>query len=556
MTERVLRGVGTAAKWIVPTVGALVVLTLALVAILLLGGGSEPTVASPAPRFVDETQASGIAQVYDGDWTFYVGGGVAAFDCNEDALPDLYIAGGENRAGLYVNGSDAGGGLMFTDATDENTGLDRVTGAYPIDIDSDGIGDLVILRNGPNAVLRGTGGCSFEQAPDSWNITADDAWTTAFSATWEQGNEFPTLAFGNYVLLDDRGFQNGDCFDNALLRPVGSRYEDVTGLVPGWCTLSMLFSDWSRTGQRDLRVSNDRHYYRNGEEQLWAMPPGAEPYLYGEADGWRSIQIFGMGIASHDTDGDRLPEVFLTSQGDNKLQTLAVSPSRPDYTDIAIRSGVTAHRPYTGGDVMPSTAWHPAFRDVNNDGFIDLYISKGNVDADPGYATADPNNLLLGQADGTFTESAEEAGLVTFSKTRGAALVDLNLDGFLDLVEVNREENVRVWRNTGASAAEFSGSAHWLMVSLAQPAPNRDAIGAWIEVRIGDHLMSHEVTVGGGHVSGELGPVHFGLGSSSAAEVRVIWPDGLTGDWITVEADRVATVLRGSPDRVVENEGR
>ena len=51
-----------------------------------------------------------------------------------------------------------------------------------------------------------------------------------------------------------------------------------------------------------------------------------------------------------------------------------------------------------------------------------------------------------------------------------------------------------------------------------QPGANRDAIGGWIEVRAGDKTQLRELTVGGGHVSGQLGPIHFGLGT--AAERR------------------------------------
>jgi hypothetical protein len=423
-----------------------------------------------------------------------------------------------------------------------------VTGAYPLDIDSDGKVDLVVLRNGPNVVLRGLGSCEFEAANDTWGIEVGDAWTTAFSATWEQDNTFPTLAFGNYVLLDENGRQNGDCYDNVLQRPTDDGYSAPIPLSPGWCSLSMLFSDWSRTGQRDLRISNDRHYYRDGEEQLWRLSPGTEPSLYTESDGWNKLQIWGMGIASQDTNGDAYPEIFLTSQGDNKLQTLSGDGTEPEFSDIAIRSGVTAHRPYTGGDIMPSTAWHPEFEDLNNDGFIDLYISKGNVDSDPGFAMADPNNLLIGQPDGTFTESAEQAGIVTFSSTRGAALVDLNLDGWLDLVEVNREENVRLWLGSGVGGDSSAQDAHWLGVSLEQPAQNRQAIGSWIEVRTGDYRMEREVTVGGGHVSGHLGPTHFGLGPARNAEIRVIWPDGESTEWIDVGADQFVTVVRGETE--------
>ena len=55
---------------------------------------------------------------------------------------------------------------------------------------------------------------------------------------------------------------------------------------------------------------------------------------------------------------------------------------------------------------------------VNNDGFTDLFISKGNVDSMPEYAAADPNNLLLGQPDGTFVEGAVDAGIVHYDRSR------------------------------------------------------------------------------------------------------------------------------------------
>ena len=130
----------------------------------------------------------------------------------------------------------------------------------------------------------------------------------------------PTLAVGMYVELDEEGRQNGDCSDNLMFRPNGATYTDPTLLSPGWCTLSVLFSDWDRSGRRDLRIANDKHYYRDGEEQLWRIDEGEPPRLYTREDGWNKIQIWGMGIASHDVTGDGLPEVFLTSQGDNKFQ--------------------------------------------------------------------------------------------------------------------------------------------------------------------------------------------------------------------------------------------
>jgi hypothetical protein len=309
----------------------------------------------------------------------------------------------------------------------------------------------------------------------------------------------------------------------------------------------VLFSDWGRTGERDLRVANDRHYYIDGSEQMWRIVPGEAPRLYTEADGWHPLQIWGMGIASQDVTGDGKPEVFITSQGDNKLQTLDDGATGPSYHDIAVDRGVTAAQPYTGGDVLPSTAWNPAFADVNNDGNIDLFVTKGNVEGQVDQAQRDPSNLLIGRNDGTFVEGAVAAGVVAYERARGAVLVDLNLDGLLDLVVVNREANVTVRRNVGrGDAAKPVAMGHWLAVRLQQPAPNSEAVGAWLAVKAGGQTIEREITVGGGHASGEIGWIHVGLGSAENVEVRVQWPDGEVGPWITVAADQFVEVARGA----------
>ncbi len=534
--------------------GVIAVLAAAVVVwvVASLLRADPPPVANGAPRFVEQASGAGIDHAYDGEFTFFVGGGVAAFDCDDDGYSDLFFAGGVNAAALYRNESDRGGELRFTEVEDPLVKLTDVVGAYPLNIDGDDHTDLVVLRLGENVILRGVGDCGFERANEDWAIDGGGDWTAGFSATWEAENTLPTLAFGNYLELDDNGANTWECADNELVRPDASSYSAAIALAPGWCTLSILFSDWDRSGRRDLRMANDRHYYREGEEQLWRFEPGEPPVLYTDADGWKSMQIWGMGIASYDVTGDRRPEVFLTSQGDNKLQTLDDSATGPSYVDIAIRRGVTAHRPHTGDEVLPSTAWHPEFQDVNNDGFIDLYISKGNVEAMVEYAADDPSNLLLGQVDGTFEEAAVEAGIANFARSRGAALVDLNLDGLLDLVEVNRREPVTVWRNVGSGTApEPEPIGNWAAIRLRQDGGNVDAVGAWIEVRLGDRVVEREVTVGGGHAGGQLGWIHFGLGDRTRADIRVHWPDGATGEWMELDADTFAIIARGESEPLV-----
>lgn len=527
---------------------------VAIVAVIgvLAGTLADGRTAHDPPRFADEAPTAGIDHAYAGGFSYLVGGGVAAFDCDGDGRQDLYLAGGAAPAALYRNRSPVGGGLRFRVVPATSTDLLDVTGAYPLDIDGDGLTDLAVLRIGENVLLRGTGDCRFERANEEWSFDGGDAWSAAFSATWEAGAALPTLAIGNYLALPLDSSAPPMCEHGELVRPAagGEGYGVAIPLTPAYCPLSMLFSDWDRSGRRDLRVSNDRHYYgeaSDGQEQLWRVAPGERPRLYTAADGWQTLKVWGMGIASYDLTGDGYPEVYLTSQGDNKLQSLTDGPSRPTYRDIALSRGVTATRPYAGDTTLPSTAWHDEFADVNNDGRADLFVAKGNVDAMADFASRDPSDLLVQQPDGTFVEGAQSAGIVSFASARGAALVDFNLDGLLDLVVVNRNESVGLWRNLGlGTATEPVPMGNWISLRLDQPAPNADAIGAWIEVTADGMTSRREVTIGGGHAGGQLGWIHVGIGSAAEAQVSVTWPDGERSPPLTVAANGFALIPRGA----------
>ncbi|WP_127996229.1 CRTAC1 family protein [Piscinibacter defluvii] len=525
----------------------------ALAALALAAPGLALAQSPAVPRFVEETDAAGLQSRFDGDWEYTVGGGVAAFDCDGSGLPSLFVAGGANRSKFYRNKSARGGPLRLAA---ERAGLELTStlGAYPVDLDGDGVLDLVVLRVGETLLMRGLGDCRFERANERWGFQGGNQWTTAFAAAWLGSDARPTLAFGTYVDRARQDFPWGNCTDNLLLRPAPGEalaYEAPLPLRPGHCALGMLFSDWNRSGMPALRITNDREYYKGGHEQLWHIEPGAAPRLFTAAEGWKPLQIWGMGIASADLDGSGYPAYFLTSMADNKLQVLSSGPGRPEYKDIAFASGVTAHRPHAGGDVHPSTAWHAQFADVNNDGRSDLFIVKGNVGNMPDFAMLDPSNLLLGAGRGRFVESAIEAGLQNYQRGRGGLLVDLNADGLLDAVIVNRWDRARLWRNVGAGTASAPKPlGHWLQVRLRQDGGNRDAVGAWLEVEAGGRVQRCEQVVGGGHVSGQLGALHMGLGEATSARVRVLWPGAKPGDaaltspWYEAAADRLYVLDR------------
>lgn len=481
-----------------------------LAGLALLAGGAQAQV-------FQDLSSTLPAHSYVGGWEHLVGGGVAVFDCNGDDLPELLAAGGTNPM-LFLRNH---GAMRFTAGSFPT--LTDATGAYPLDIDGDGHLDLFILRAGPDVVLRGGPDCAFQDVTEAWGLPQEDRWSTAFTAWWE--GDRPTLAIGHYVDRTDPDGPFEACDSNMLLVPDNTGWQPRT-LEPGFCALSMLAARDAR-GRPTLRISNDRHYYvRGGHEQMWDI---AEARFLTEADGWPRVSLWGMGIASRDLNGDGRDEVMLTSMADQLLQI-----AQPDgtYAAAPYSIGTYATTPHDGSDGRPSTGWHAQFGDVDNDGLPDLFIAKGNVDQMPTNAMHDPNDLLMQQADGTFAQRATQAGVATRERARGAALADLDLDGRLDLVVVNRRAPLELYRNV------TPGTGHWLAVDLRQPSGNTRAVGARVTVAAGGRSQMQEVTVGGGHAGGQALPLHFGLGTADEVRVRVEWPDGTVTEALT-PPDRV-----------------
>ena len=150
----------------------------------------------------------------------------------------------------------------------------------------------------------------------------------------------------------------------------------------------------------------------------------------------------------------------------------------------------------------------------------------------------DPNNLLIQNENGIFSEHGKTAGIASFHRARGAALADFNNDGLLDLAVVNRVAPLEVYRNVSTDAG------NWLSVQLRQSGANTQAIGAWIELLDDLGLQARELNVGGGHAGDNAGPQHFGLDQTTDPMLRVIWPDGTMSDWIDARANQRLLITR------------
>ncbi len=334
------------------SVGAAVVI-IALVLIGALGAsrallGDATAGALGAPRFVDETVASGLDHRLDDGYTASIGGGVAVLDCDDDGSPGP-LPCGWCQPGCPVPERQRGGRSApvqgHRGSAPRRGGRN---GAYPIDIDGDGHVDLAVLRVGGIDLLRGLGDCRFERANDAWSFAGPGGWATAFSATWEASDRMPTLAIGKYLRLDASGEPTFECDRNVLFRPAttGTGFGPAIPLDPGYCALSMLFSDWDGSGRRDLRVSNDRQYYdfEHGEEQLWRMLPDRQPRLYGAGRRLGADADLGHGDREPGRDRGRPARGLPDQPGRQQAPDAA---GRTDPTDLS------RHRAQARGDRHP-----------------------------------------------------------------------------------------------------------------------------------------------------------------------------------------------------------
>ena len=228
---------------------------------VLLSAPSAAQTTPPVARFVEETNLAGLQARFEGEAEFMVGSGVPDFDCDGDGLPEVYVTAGVSKVKFYGNRNARGGPIKLAE---DRSGLEltHAIAAYTLDFDCDGNIDLLALRVGEGQFFQGFGNCRFKRANDSWRLRSGNSWHMAFAATGERGEMWPTLAIGTYLDHGRPVFPWGSCTPRMLISPAtsGPGFAEPLPLALGHCALSMLFSDWSLTGEPALRVSNDREY--------------------------------------------------------------------------------------------------------------------------------------------------------------------------------------------------------------------------------------------------------------------------------------------------------
>jgi hypothetical protein len=496
-----------------------------------------PDIAADLGLDVDDLAGGSIAEDFDGD---------GDLDIMASAM------GLASPLRLFLNNGDG----SFTEVSKE-AGLEGETGGLNIvetDYDNDGRPDVFVLRGGwmgeggiyPRSLLHNEGDGTFKDVTEqagllsfrptqtaTWFDYDNDGWLDVYVGN-ESGQDRPHP--------NELYHGNGDGTFTEVAHRCGV---DAVGFVKG-----VTSGDYNNDGRPDLYVSvrgADKLLYRNdgpGPEGGWRFTEVAhaagviEPHFsfptwffdY-DNDGWEDLFISGYMIKDV---GDIAADVLGRP---NKGEQLRLYRNNGDGTFADVTKG--AHLDHV------LQAMGSNYGDLDNDGWLDIYLGTGN----PDLGTLIPDRVFRNDGGRVFRDVTTSGGFGHLQKGHGVSFADFDNDGDEDIYHVVG----------GAFEADHFRNAffenpghghHFLVLKLEGVKANRAAIGARLRVVVttpsGERSLHRTVRTGGSFGGSPLRQA-IGLGDATGVvRVEIGWPG----------AEGIQTVTGLEPDhRYVVRQG-
>ena len=541
------------------------------------GAKSTRCSGRPIPQLEDITAKSGITFSHTADPSKkYIvesmSGGVILFDYDHDGWLDIYFTNaptvdmavkGQSSAGvLYHNNHDG----TFSDAT-AKSGLNKpcfAMGGAVGDYDNDGWPDLYETCLGGNVLYHNNGDGTFTDVTAKAGV-ADGRWSTGASFGDYDGDGFVDLMVANYVdfrLNDLPGFGSAP----------NCKYRGIS----------------VQCGPRGLRGAGDSLFHNNGDGTFSDVSKAAG---VSDPDGY-----YGMGVIWADFNNTGKLDIYIANDSTPKF--LYKNLGNGKFKDIGLQSGTAVSE-----DGSEQASMGIAVGDYNHTGRPSLYVTN----------FSDENDLLYrNDGDWNFTEVSYSSGVALPSLPWvkwGTAFVDLDNDGWLDLITVSghvypqvdslpsgptyREPKLLSMNQKDGSFCDASDQAgpaltekrasrglavgdlfndgnmdvvigdidgapmvlrnhgvpgrHWVSFELiGGPKSNRLALNARLKLIAGGVTQTDEVHSGGSYLSQNDLRIHFGLGAATKIDsLEIRWPSGKVETLTNLVADKFYSILEG-----------
>jgi len=520
----------------------------------------------PEAKFTDVTASSGVNFIhYSGAYgdkllPETMGGGVAFFDFDNDGDADLLFISGTDWAwstkkaakpptmALYRN--DGKG--RFEEVT-AGSGLDvSFFGMAPVvgDFDNDGLVDLFVTGVGGNHLFRNLGGGKFADVtkesgvgglPTDWSTCAawfdydNDGKLDLFVGHYVKWSKEIDLEVGYKIDGVSRAYgqpmnfqgtfaslyhnEGGGKFSDASAKS-GVQVKNASTGVPTAKSLGVAPVDINGDGWMDFVVANDtvqNFVFTNAHDGTFREIGG----LSGVAFDVNGQTRGAMGIDAARYRNDHTLGIAIGNFA-NEMTAMCVSQRDPStFNDEAIQEGV-------GPASRLLLKFGVFFFDYDLDGRLDLLTANGHLEEEITKVQASqkyrqPAQLFWNNGAGFSVVTPEKAGNDLFKPIvgRGSAYADIDGDGDQDVVHTQVNGAPLLLRN------DQSLGHHFLRFKLVGKKSNRDAIGAWVRLKLGKETLSRQVMPTRSYLSQSELPVTIGLGKATQfSDLEITWPGG------------------------------
>jgi FG-GAP-like repeat/ASPIC and UnbV len=497
----------------------------------LIPGLDTDTSSSKVNAFQDMAGELGI------DGPRNLAGGVIVDDFNNDGYLDIITStwGLDDCMHYFRNNADG----TFTDIA-EAAGLSRIKGGLNIiqaDYNNDGYTDILVLRGAwlgelgkqPNTLLRNNGDGTFtdvtiESGLLSFNPTQTGVWADFNNDGWLDlfiGNESREFEHPHPAELYINN-QDGTFTNVASLSGVA-----ITGFMKG-----VVSADYNNDGWPDIFISsiNGRSMLLKNKGLKSKIPQFTDAT---DEAGLAKEKVSTFPTWFWDYDNDGWPDIFIC--GYEYQKSLAASAAAEALKTPSSKKGnIFLYRNNHDGTFTNVAsqvglnnsvyAMGANFGDIDNDGWLDMYLGTGNPDV----RSLVPNKMFKNISGQQFADVTTSARVGNLQKGHGVSFADINNDGYQDIfIKVGGAVPGDTYYNS-FYVNPGQNQNNWISVLLEGTTSNRSAIGAHIAVTFTENSKKRTVYTdvnSGGSFGANPFRKEIGIGEAKIIDDLIIkWP--------------------------------